>query len=143
MRTLTLLVLVLSAAGCRLEPPNERYWAEPVAEDSHWKAGHKTVWDEKRRVIGFVEYQDSEIRDEALGEDAYLRETQRQTHRAYFVKDSEYNVLGFISETGNTYRFRSGAADYTHVGNYTIQDGIRALLGTNATIELLPTRLSD
>lgn len=143
MRTLTLLVLVLSCAGCRLTPPDDRYWADPEPNDSRWKAGHKMVWTDKNKVAGYIELQDCSIKDQALGDDAYLRETQRQTHRSYFVKDTEYNVIGFISETGSTYRFKPGSAEYTHVGNYTIEDGVRTLLRIGMNFEIRPSRIGD
>ena len=59
------------------------------------------------------------------------------------MKDRDYNLIGFITERGTTYKFKSGSTDTIHLGNYTVDDGIRTLLGLTTRFELRSTKIAD
>lgn len=142
-RLLPLFLLAGAFAGCRQELVKEEYCVKPVTEDQRWSAGSKTVWSDKNDVLGFVEIQDATLKSGNYEDEKHLKPIGNEVHRAYFVKDRDYNLIGYITERGNTYKFLEGSAESEHVGNYTIDDGIRTLLRISTRFELRPTRLED
>ncbi len=140
---LPLFLLAGALAGCRQDLVKEEYCVKPATESTRWAAGSKTVWDDKERVVGFVELQDSVLKAQDYEDEEHLKPIGNEVHRSYFVKDKDYNLIGFITEKGNTYKFKRGSVETVHVGNYTIDDGIRTLLGLTTRFELRPTRIAD
>lgn len=142
-RLLPLFLLAVAVAGCHEDLVKEEYCVKPAEKNSRWAAGSKTVWGEKEVVLGFVELQDCELKGQNYEGEEHMKPVGIEIHRDYFVKDSNYNLIGFITERGNTYRFAPGSADPIHVGNYTIEDGVRTLLGISTRFELRPTKVVD
>lgn len=140
---LPLALLAVFVAGCREPLAREEYFVKPAAEDSRWKAGSKTVYNDKDQVVGFVELQDCQLKGQDYQDEEYLKPVGVEVHRAYFVKTRDYKMVGYITEVGNTYRFVRGSAETVHVGNYTVNDGIRTLLGLSTRFELRPTKVED
>ena len=101
------------------------------------------MWDDKNNVVGFVEIQDCALKSQDYEDEEHLKPIGIEVHRAFFVKDRNYNLIGFISERGHTYKFKPDSADTVHIGNYTIEDGIRTLLGLTSRFELRSTKVED
>jgi hypothetical protein len=142
-KLLPLFLLAAAAAGCRESLVKEEYCVQPATENSKWAAGSKTVWNDKEQVIGFVEIQDCALKGQDYEDEEHLKPVGIEVHRAWFVKDKNYNLIGYITEYGNTYKFKSNSAETIHVGNYTINDGIRTLLAIQTRFDLRPTRVED
>jgi hypothetical protein len=120
-------------AGCHFEDTmsDPREFNRPAAENDRWSSGHKTVWDEKNEKRGFIEVQRCVV------------EGSKVTHEDWFVKDLDYNLLGYVTEYGQTYRFKRGSADAVHIGNYTMQDAVRVLLQIRTNFEIRGTKIED
>ena len=131
MKRILSAVLLVAVAGCTFELTDEKYFNKPPEKDGRYASGHKTVWNDKNAKIGYVEIQTSWVAG------------SKDTHEDYFVKDPNNNLVGFITEKGTTYRFKRGSSETVHVGNYTLDDGIRMLLGVGSRIELRSTKIED
>jgi len=129
-RTLPALLL-FALTGCTWELAEDRYFAKPSAQNATAKAGHKTIWSDKHQILGYVEIQTSTLAG------------SKDQHTDWFVKDVDNNLVGFITEKGQTYRFKRSSPETDHIGNYTINDGIRNLLQISSSFELAPTRIED
>ncbi|MEK7469192.1 MAG: hypothetical protein AAB074_17600 [Planctomycetota bacterium] len=140
---LPLFLLAASVVGCRQSLVRDEYCVQPATENSRWAAGSKTVWNDKDQVVGFVEIQDGALKGQNYEDEEYLKPVGVEVHRAWFVKDRNYNLIGYITERGNTYKFKRDSVDTVHVGNYTIDDGIRTLLGITTRFDLRPTKVED
>lgn len=123
--------LLLAVSGCYWELADEKYFNQPPDKDGRYASGHKTVWNDKDAKVGYVEIQTSWVAG------------SKESHEDYFVKDTNNNLLGFITEKGSTYRFKRGSSETVHVGNYTLDDGIRTLLGVSSRIDLRSTKIED
>ena len=143
MKNLLPLFLLAAAVGCQQSLVRDEYCVQPATENSRWAAGSKTVWDDKDRVVGFVEIQDCALKGQSYEDEEYLKPVGIEVHRAWFVKDRDYNLIGYITERGHTYKFKPNSVETLHVGNYTINDGIRTLLGITTRFDLRPTKVED
>jgi len=142
-KLLPLVLLAGAVAGCQQSLVKDEYCVQPATENSRWAAGSKTVWNDKEQVVGFVEIQDCSLKGQSYEDEEHLKPVGVEVHRAWFVKDSDYNLIGFITERGNTYKFKPNSVETIHVGNYTIDDGIRTLLGLSTRFDIRPTKVED
>lgn len=123
-----LALLAAIPAGCSKRPL--------VLEDYYRKPNIETVTDfqgfdrvvapaEKDRVLGYLERESITVKG--------FREVRDQ----FFVHDTRLHRVGFISHLGATYRYAPDSSE-EFIGNFTIAEGAKFLLGYAGDVKLLP-----
>ncbi len=116
------------AAGCGRPLVLEDYYRKPNIENVTDFQGFDRVVasDEKDRVVGYVE------------RESIVAKGFRELRDQYFVYDTRLVRIGVISHMGATYRYVSPDQTEEFIGNFTIPEGAKFLLGFAGNVKLKP-----
>lgn len=129
LRRASLFAVLALLTGCSTNRPLvlEDYYRKPNIENVTDFQGFDRVVApaEKDRVLGYVERESVTVKG--------FRELRDQ----YFVYDTRLVRIGFISHLGATYRYAPDSSE-EWIGNFTIPEGAKFLLGYAGDVKLLP-----